>query len=92
MPCTIASACAAPNHALAFAGRSHPPAVPPTAVRAAPTEEQVAQIKLAIGAASSLEEVQKLERALKAGDYATIAKAAEAAKAAQAADAGAAEN
>ena len=31
---------------------------------------------LAISAASSLEEVQKLEKALKAGDYATIAKAA----------------
>lgn len=53
------------------------------APRAAPTEAQVAQIRLAISAASSLEEVQKLEAALKAGNYDLIAKAAEAAKAAQ---------
>ena len=38
--------------------------------------------------ASSLEEVQKLERALKAGDYTTIAKAAAAAQAAQDAEGG----
>ena len=31
-----------------------------TAPRAAPTEEQIAQVRAAIGAASSLEEVQKL--------------------------------
>ena len=36
-------------------------AVASSAPRAAPTEEQVAQIRLAIGAASSLDEVQKLE-------------------------------
>lgn len=59
-------------------------APPPTAVRAAPTEEQVAQIRLAIGAASSLEEVQRLERALKAGNFEVIAKAAAAAQAAEA--------
>lgn len=54
----------------------------PTGVKAAPTEQQVAQIKKAIGAAASLEEVQRLERALKAGNYDIIAKAAEAADAA----------
>ena len=53
-----------------------------TAPRAAPTEDQVNQIRVAISAASSLEEVQRLERALKAGDYETIAKAAAAAQAA----------
>lgn len=53
-------------------------------VKVAPTEEQVAQIKLAIGAASSLEEVQRLERALKAGQYDVIAAAAAAAQAAAA--------
>lgn len=58
-----------------------------TAPRAAPTEEQVAQIRLAISAASSLEEVQKLERALQAGNYELIAKAAAAAQAAQDAEA-----
>ena len=43
---------------------------------------QVEQIKLAIGAAGSLDEVQALERALKNGNYDVIAKAAAAAKAA----------
>ena len=52
-----------------------------TAPRAAPTEEQIAQVRAAIGAASSLEEVQKLERALKAGNFELIAKAAAAAAA-----------
>ena len=58
-------------------------APPPAAVRAAPTEEQVAQIRLAIGAASSLEEVQRLESALRAGNFDVIAKAAAAAQAAE---------
>jgi len=62
-----------------------------TAVRAAPTEAQVAQIRVAISAASSLEEVQKLEAALRAGNYELIAKAAEAAEAANGGDAGDAE-
>lgn len=35
------------------------------------------QIKLAIANAASLEEVQRLERALKAGDFDVIAKAAQ---------------
>ena len=48
---------------------------------APPNEEQVQQIKIAIGAAASLEEVQKLEKALKAGQYDVIARAAEAAAA-----------
>ena len=55
-------------------------------VRAAPTEEQVSQIRIAISSAASLEEVQRLERALKAGNYELIAKAAEAALAAQKAE------
>eukprot|EP00325_Prymnesiales_sp_UTEX-LB-985_P022532 CAMPEP_0174735478 /NCGR_PEP_ID=MMETSP1094-20130205/65042_1 /TAXON_ID=156173 /ORGANISM="Chrysochromulina brevifilum, Strain UTEX LB 985" /LENGTH=253 /DNA_ID=CAMNT_0015938451 /DNA_START=80 /DNA_END=841 /DNA_ORIENTATION=+ len=47
-----------------------------SAPKAGPTEEQVAQIKVAIANAASLEEVQRLERALKAGDFDVIAKAA----------------
>jgi len=47
------------------------------APKAGPTEEQVEQIKLAIANAASLEEVQRLERALKAGDFDVIAKAAQ---------------
>ena len=52
---------------------------PGAGLKAGPTEEQVAQIKLAISNASSLEEVQKLEAALKRGDFEMIAKAAKAA-------------
>ena len=37
--------------------------------KAGPTPEQIAMIKAAIANASSLEEVAKLEKALKAGDY-----------------------
>ena len=51
------------------------------APKAAPTAEQIAQVRAAIGAASSLEEVQKLERALKAGNFELIATAAAAAAA-----------
>jgi len=45
----------------------------PAAV-AGPTPEQIAQIKEAIAGASSLDEVAKLEKALKAGNYDYIAK------------------
>jgi len=44
----------------------------PPPVKAAPTEEQVAKIKLAIANASSLEEVQRLECALKSGNYQAV--------------------
>jgi hypothetical protein len=40
-----------------------------TASKAGPTPEQIAMIKAAIANASSLEEVAKLEKVLKAGDY-----------------------
>jgi len=40
-----------------------------SAPKAGPTPEQIAMIKAAIANASSLEEVAKLEKALKAGDY-----------------------
>lgn len=40
--------------------------------KAGPTPEQITQIKDAIANASSLDEVAKLERALKAGNYAFI--------------------
>jgi U2 small nuclear ribonucleoprotein A' len=46
------------------------------APRAAPTEEQIAQIRQAILTASSLEEVQKLESALARGDYSVLSKMA----------------
>ena len=46
------------------------------AARAAPTEEQIAQIRQAILTASSLEEVQKLESALARGDYSVLSKIA----------------
>uniref|UniRef100_A0A7S0PUF2 U2A'/phosphoprotein 32 family A C-terminal domain-containing protein n=1 Tax=Coccolithus braarudii TaxID=221442 RepID=A0A7S0PUF2_9EUKA len=46
------------------------PAAPP---KAGPTPEQIAQIKQAIAGAASFEEVEKLEKALKAGDYDYIA-------------------
>lgn len=52
------------------ASKSESVAAPPP--KAAPTEEQVAKIKLAIANASSLEEVQRLERALKSGDYRAV--------------------
>lgn len=58
-------------------------------VRAAPTEEQRAQIEIAIKGASSIEEMQAIERAMKAGNYAFVAKAAEKAAAAAAAGGGA---
>ena len=45
------------------------------AVTAKPTEEQVAQIKAAIANASSIEEVQRLQSALEAGNFAAIAAA-----------------
>jgi len=48
-------------------------AVPAAQPKAGPTPEQIAQIKEAIAGATSLEEVGKLEKALKAGDYAYIA-------------------
>ena len=57
-------------------------------VKVAPTEAQVAQIRLAISAAASLEEVQRLERALKAGNYDIIAKAAAEAEAKAGAEGG----
>jgi len=50
-------------------------------VKVAPTPEQVEQIRIAIGAAASLDEVQRLERALKAGNFELIAAAAKAAEA-----------
>jgi len=50
------------------------------ASKAGPTPEQIAMIKEAIGGASSLEEVARLEKALKAGDYDFIAKHIEAQK------------
>ena len=54
-------------------------ALPSRTVRLSRSRKQVEQIKLAIGAASSLEEMQKLERAIKAGNFEVIAKAAAAA-------------
>lgn len=44
-------------------------AAEPAPPKAGPTPEQIAQIKEAIAGASSLEEVAKLEKALKSGDY-----------------------
>jgi len=40
-----------------------------SALKAKPTEEQVAKIKLAIANATSLEEMQRLEKALKSGNF-----------------------
>jgi len=45
------------------------PAPAPVQPKMGPTPEQIAQIKEAIAGASSLEEVAKLEKALKAGNY-----------------------
>lgn len=56
-----------------------PGGAPTAPVKAAPTEEQVAQMRAAIANASSLEEVQKLQKALEAGNFEAISKAAEAA-------------
>ena len=47
------------------------------APKAGPTPEQVAKIKAAIANASSLEEVARLEKALKSGNYEVVAAAAE---------------
>ena len=53
----------------ASGGSAGVPTPPP---KAAPSEAQVAQIKAAIASATSLEEVQRLEKALKAGDFEAI--------------------
>jgi len=53
-------------------GVSDAPAAAP-GPKVGPTPEQIAQIKEAIAGASSLEEVSKLEKALKAGNYEYIA-------------------
>lgn len=45
------------------------PGAPPVAPKAGPTPEQIARIKNAIANASSLEEVARLEKALKSGNY-----------------------
>lgn len=47
------------------------------APKAGPTPEQVAKIKAAIANASSLEEVARLEKALKSGNYEVVAAAAD---------------
>jgi len=49
----------------------------PKAPKAGPTPEQVAKIKAAIANASSLEEVARLEKALKSGNYEVVAAAAD---------------
>lgn len=48
----------------------------PAAPKAGPTPEQIAAIKSAIANASSLEEVARLEKALKSGNYDVVAAAA----------------
>jgi HAE1 family hydrophobic/amphiphilic exporter-1 len=47
-------------------------AAPPPLLKAGPSEEQKAKIMLAIANASSIEEVKRLEAALKAGDYSAV--------------------
>ena len=51
------------------------PAILPMVVLS-PTDAQKAQIRLAVNAATSLEEVQRLERALQEGEFDVIARAA----------------
>jgi len=63
---TAAAAESAPNKASKGAPEAEAASSAP---KAGPTPEQIAKIKAAIGNASSLEEVAKLEKALKAGDY-----------------------
>lgn len=63
-------------------GAAMPAAAPaPPAPKAEPTPEQVELIKLAVANAKSLEEVQRLEKALKAGDFESIADLAKGASA-----------
>ena len=64
------AAAAAAGEASAPSGSAPPP--PGGAPKAAPTAEQIAMIKAAIANASSLEEVAKLEKALKSGDYEAV--------------------
>jgi len=49
------------------------PDAPPAAPKSGPTPEQIARIKDAIANASSLEEVARLEKALKSGNYDVVA-------------------
>merc|ERR1712146_855458 len=60
-------------------GKTFEPGAPdaqPAAPKAGPTPEQIARIKAAIANASSLEEVARLEKALKSGNYDIVAEAA----------------